>query len=233
MGLWKNIKIFVRTKFAKSEYLLHGIRIPIDRTVIGDRVLYSIIRGRYEFPESQALIALVKADDRVLELGGGVGLISALASKIAKLGQVVSVEANPTMVKYISRVHALNNVQGSVINAVVAKSDEIKTVKFYLRRNFWSSSMSPEPPDYVECIDVPAASIDDLVQQHRPSVVIIDIEGGELDLIHGSWAANIRLIIMEVHPEVIGEAGVQKIIDFFVRSGIDVKVDGKMLLMTR
>jgi protein-L-isoaspartate O-methyltransferase len=100
MRLWKSVKIFVRTKFRKSEYVLHGIRIPIDRSIITDRILYSIIRGKYESTESRAVKAYIRGDDRILELGGGLGLISALASKIVESGIVVSVEANPRMVQY-------------------------------------------------------------------------------------------------------------------------------------
>jgi FkbM family methyltransferase len=233
MGLWKNIKIVVRTKFRKSEYSLHGIRIPIDRDIITDRILYSIIRGRYESTESKALKAHIRSDDRVLELGGGLGLISALASKIVKSGEVVSVEANPRMVHYIAQVHALNGIQATVLNAIVAKSDTAKAAPFYLRKNFWSSSMSPQPADYVETVQVPVRGINELVQQYQPTVAIIDIEGGETELIAGNWPDQLRLIIMEVHTDVIGNDGLQRIKDFFVKAGFSANLNGAMLTMTR
>lgn len=233
MGIWKSTKIFVRTKFSRSEYILHGVRIPIDRNIITNRILYSIIRGKYEYPESKTLKEKIKPDDRVLELGGGLGLISAIASKIITHGEVVCVEANPGMMDYIARVHALNAVQAKVINAVVSKPNSAQQLPFYLRENFWASSLSPVPDDYIERVNVPAMSIDQLVQQYRPTVIIIDIEGGEINLIQGNWHEHVRVIIMEVHPEVLGEKSVDEIVDFFVKAGFATSLDGALLLMQR
>jgi FkbM family methyltransferase len=233
MGLWKKIKVFVRTKLAKSSYELHGVTIPIDRKIITDRILYSIIRGRYEGTEARAVKSMVKPQDRVLELGAGIGLISVVASKIVGENSVVCVEANPKMVGYIQKVHAANRVNPKIVNAVAVGKSSTDTISFYLRENFWVSSMSPTPEDYLDVVQVQTASIDDLVREYKPSVVIIDIEGGEVDLMSGQWADQVRLVIMELHPDVTGEKSTDQMIAFFRSHGFTVRVDEIMLFAER
>jgi FkbM family methyltransferase len=133
----------------------------------------------------------------------------------------------------IELVHGLNDVQVTVINAIVAKSSNVETAPFYLRKDFWSASMSPMPADYVEIVQVPVLGINELVQKYQPNVVIVDIEGGEIDLIEGKWPENLRLIIMEVHPDVIGNHGLEQIIGFFKEMGFTTNLEGPMLTMTR
>lgn len=233
MKIWKKIKVFARTKFAKSSYQIHGVTIPIDRKFITDRILYSIIRGRYEGTEARAVMELVKPEDRVLELGGGVGLISTVAAKIVGDNSVVCVEANPKMIDYIQKVHKANGIAPKIINAVAVGKKITDSVRFYLRKDFWVSSMSPLPDDYIEVVSVPVAPIDDLVNQHNPSVVIIDIEGGEVDLLVGNWADKVRLVIMELHTEVTGAESMQTIVKFFKDRDFSVEVHDMMLFAKR
>jgi FkbM family methyltransferase len=233
MGLWKKIKVFVRTKLAKSNYELHGVTIPIDRKIITDRILYSIIRGRYEGTEARAVKSMVKPQDRVLELGAGIGLISVVAAKIVGENSVVCVEANPKMVGYIQKVHAANRVNPKIVNAVAVGKSSTDTISFYLRENFWVSSMSPTPEDYLEVVQVKAASIDHLVREYKPSVVIIDIEGGEVELIDSDWTDAVRLVVMEIHPNVTGEASIRMLENYFEKRGFTSYVEDKILVAER
>jgi FkbM family methyltransferase len=224
MSIFKTIKVFVFTKFAKPNYFLHGLNIPIDRNIVTDRILFSIIRGHYESTETEAVKSLVRKGDRLLELGGGIGVVSAVSAKLLGDDAVVCIEANPTLLNYIKRVHAANSVCPKVINAVAVGSTNHKVADFYLRKNFWVSSLSPEPRDYVEKIEVEAVTIDRLVEEHRPSVVVIDIEGGEINLIQSNWTHGVRLVIMEIHPQVTGPKSAEKMTEYFMASGFSVKV---------
>jgi FkbM family methyltransferase len=233
MSLIKQLKILVRTKFAKSEYNLHGIKLPIDRSIITDRILYSIMRGHYESTEAEALRKFVLPRDNILELGGGIGLISSLAAKVAHEGKVICVEANPHLIPYIQKVHQANGVKPTVINAIAAGNSAKTEATFYLRKNFWVSSMSPEPRDYVDQVQVPLASITKLVTDHKPTVVIIDIEGGEMDLIDSDWTHGVRLVMMEIHPDVTGDASTLKLTSFFEKLGFAVSIESKILVAKR
>ncbi len=230
MYLLKKLKILAKTRFAKSEYTLHGINLPIDRSIITNRILYSIMRGHYESTEAEALRKFVLPTDNVLELGAGIGLISSLAAKVAHQGKVVCVEANPLLIPYIQKVHKANSVKPIVINAIAAGNSSKTEATFYLRKNFWVSSMSPEPRDYVDQVQVPLASITKLVTDHKPTVVIIDIEGGEMDLIDSDWTHGVRLVMMEIHSDVTGEASTLKLTRFFEKQGFAVNIESKILV---
>jgi FkbM family methyltransferase len=233
MSIFKSIKIFVLTKFAKPNHVVHGINIPIDRNIVTNRILYSIMRGHYESTETEAVQSLVKAGDRLLELGGGIGVVSAFAAKLLGDASVVCVEANPKLLGYIQRVHAANSVHPKVINAVAVGSARHEFASFYLRKNFWVSSFSPEPQDYVEKIEVEAVSIDQLVVDHKPTVLVVDIEGGEIELMESDWTNGVRLVIMEVHPKVIGQIATEKLSKYFKDKGFAVKLDREILFASR
>jgi FkbM family methyltransferase len=233
MSILKAIKIFVVTRFAKPAHVLHGLNIPIDRGIVTDRILFSIMRGHYESTETEAVRSLVQKGDRLLELGGGIGVVSAVAAKILGDDAVVCIEANPKLLEYIQRVHTANAVHPKVINAIAVGSDKLRTASFYLRKNFWVSSLSAEPHDYVEKIEVEAISIDRLVAEHRPSVVVVDVEGGENDLILSDWTNGVRLVIMEVHPKVIGVHSVAVLVEYFKTRGFSVKLERDILFANK
>jgi FkbM family methyltransferase len=223
----------IQAKFAKDEYVLHGIRMPIDRKIMTDVVIAALMNGSYEKPEAVALNKLLRADDRVFELGGGLGLISSMAAKCVTSGAVTTVEANADVLRYIKHVHALNGVQVNVLNAVVVGGMAMNALPFYVRKDFWASSLSPEPQDYVECRMVAAHGLRAQVQATRPTVVICDIEGGEIGLIDEDWTQGVRLVMMEVHKPQIGKLGIQKIVNFFTAAGFKADVKGAMLLASR
>ena len=106
-------------------------------------------------------------------------------------------------------------------------------MKFFLRKDFWLSSLANTPNDYIEVVDVDVVSIKQLVAEHNPSVLICDIEGGEINLIDSDWTRGIRLVIMEVHENQFDTQGLRKLKDFFTQLSFDVSLDSGLLLATR
>jgi hypothetical protein len=60
---------------------------------------------------------------------------------------------------------------------------------------------------------VPALRFGAVLAQADPTVLSIDIEGGEQDLFDTILPADLRLIIMELHPAVYGKQGTKRIFD--------------------
>jgi FkbM family methyltransferase len=227
------LKCAIVARHAKASYVLHGITMPIDRRIMSNVVVASLMNGSFERPEALLLSNKLRKSDRILELGGGLGLISSMAAKIATLGTVVSVEANVDVIGYLRRVHEINDIQVQIINSVVVGKPIEGQLPFYVRKDFWSSSLSAEPRDFTAVRDVDLAQISDLVSKHCPSVLICDIEGGEIDLIESDWTKGIRLVIMEVHPASLGKDGLKKILNFFTRCGFAVDLKKDLLTATR
>ncbi len=172
---------------------------------------------RYEAGEARAAASVVKAGDVVLELGSGLGFISSYLRKHTPAGRIVCVEANPHLIPYIQRVHQLNAVfEAKVIHGIASASDGDAAVPFYCRRDFWASSLAPEPA-YEHVASVPAIPFSKLVSEHRPDILVMDIEGGEHQLLAVQAIDGVRAVVLEVHPVVYGEAGVRVVRDHLAR----------------
>ncbi len=105
-----------------------GIRFPNDRRVIPPPRRRKALRlGQYEDRETQAVIATVKPDDVVVELGAGMGYMSTLMAKNLNVAQVHAYEANPDMVPYIQAVYDENGVENAQVhNAILGPKKKAK-----------------------------------------------------------------------------------------------------------
>jgi hypothetical protein len=64
-----------------------------------------------------------------------------------------------------------------------------------------------------EVIEVPALRLGSILSRHRPSVVLLDIEGGEAALFDRPLPDHVRLVIMELHGKHYGPAGIKRVFD--------------------
>lgn len=213
----------------KDAYVIEGVVLPIDRKIMSNLMVYSIAIGRYERKEARLLRSNLRNDDRVLELGAGLGFISTLAAKLSPNGSVCCVEANPYLIGQIQRTHKLNHVKVDIMNAVVS-SEPAPARTFYLREQFWDSSLSKEPNNYVEQIEVSNRTFADLAAKFRPTVIVADIEGGEIELLQSELPEGVRAFLVEVHPKMIGADNVQKMLKYFTECGFSAHLDGQMLV---
>jgi hypothetical protein len=94
---------------------------------------------------------------------------------------------------------------------------ESATVPFYLRRDFWASSPSPEPFGYDAVVDVPVVAFEDMLGRHRPTMLIVDIEGGEAELFRDVPLTGVRKIYLEMHEQVLGRIGMKRLFDALSR----------------
>jgi FkbM family methyltransferase len=192
-----------------------GLQMPFDATVISPNVEKAVIGKWYEADEAVHLPHVLQEEERVLELGTGLGLISALAAKDPKVAKVLTVEANPNLTEYIHNFHRINKVEHKVeqLNAVAMPKPVSNSTSFYVRSDFWASSLSPQPWGYEKVIDVAVVDLNALIERFRPTMMIVDIEGGEIDLFEGSELGTVKKILMEVHQHVIGRSGMKKVFD--------------------
>lgn len=200
----------------------NSVKVPFVPEIITPAIERPMRNSRYEGGECQALRELLKPGDRVLEFGAGVGLLSTVAAKTTGVESVVTVEANPNLIPLIQETHKLNNVDNVVVlNGVVARQTGAP-LEFYLRADFWASSMEPDSRPYVSSVKIPSFGIKELITEHDPTVIVCDIEGGELGLFDEADLSNVRLVIMEFHPKVYGNQNVEALYDLFDRRGLQI-----------
>ena len=187
----------------------HGIEVPASPFLTETR-RRRIIEGRYEAEEIAGALAVVRKGDRVLEMGAGLGVVGAVIAANAKPEAVLSYEANPDLIPHIQALHRLNGLDDRIElrnEIVMSAQDRPETRSFFLRNSFLGSSLIEEPQRPGRSIEVPTASFDEVVRKFRPDVLIMDIEGGELEFLTHARLRGIRAVVIEWHPKVYGTEG--------------------------
>lgn len=194
-----------------------GVRLALDPHVLSPAIIDTIYRGGYEAAEEDIVRPTMSPDDRVLEIGGGLGFIGIVAARLVRTAdQVLIVEANPHLLPLIRHNCRLNGVSPTVRNGVLGKSDA-EDVSFYLHADFWASSLAPFP-GAVET-KVPQQNIATVFEEFRPTYLIVDIEGGEIDLFDNLRLDGIDKLCLEVHPSRTGQEAVDRLFAAIVGQG--------------
>jgi FkbM family methyltransferase len=189
-----------------------GISVPFDPRIITPKIERPMRRGRYEGGECAALRRVLRTGDRVLELGAGLGLCSTVAALVPGVERVVTIEANPELLPLIRETHRLNGVDGKVdLRNGVAVAVGGGEVPFYIRPDFWASSMEAGSRGFTRVERLPAIGLGDLIEEIRPTVLVCDIEGGELGLFDTLNLSGVRHMVLELHPRVYGNEGLARI----------------------
>ena len=191
-----------------------GITIPKDPAIITDKIEHSINKGNYEKDEVNGMPKFIKPDDRVIELGSGIGFISTFLYKQLNVENILCIEADPNLCDFIKRVHKVNGVKSVDVQNLIALNGEQegKSAKFYVRNPFWSSSLD-ETPDYVKVEDVKTTPLSDLIKTFNANTLIIDIEGGEREIFNKTDLSGIKKIFLEIHTRKIQRIGIKKCFD--------------------
>ena len=186
-----------------------GVLIPIVPDVASDFIAEAIRSGSYESHEVALLDGLIEPGEVILEIGGGCGFISAYCAKNPLTKAVHSVEANPNLIEVIKLTHRLNCVSVSVYHEILSKQDG--EADFYLHKDFWASGthkiLGASP------IKVRTTSFQSKLDALRPTMLIVDIEGGEQNLFENVNLSCVNKIMLELHQQTIGGAGIKKIFD--------------------
>ena len=202
---------------------LNGVRLPNDPNIITPKVAASLQRGNYERPEVQATPKFLAPDDRVIELGAGIGYISTYIAKHLNVRQITCVEANPKLITYIHEVHELHGLKNAEVRHCVAMPDTARfqsgdTTDFYIREPFWSSSLDAGR-DAIATQKVPLVHLSDLIKECEATALIVDIEGGERDLFRNTDLGSVTKVYVELHTRYIRPKGIKECFDALSEQG--------------
>jgi FkbM family methyltransferase len=198
----------------RSTTTINEVKLAIDPELMSPTLIDVIRAGKYEGAEAREIPRIVQPGERIVELGTGIGFIALTALRTGKVDLLAGYEANPRLIPLIEKNAELNGMRFEVHNAVVDPKEDGGTVSFYLRRDFWASSMLPGPFGYQEEIGVPRVSFAAMRDRYRPTMLIVDIEGAEEHLFRDVALTGIKKIYMELHQNVIGRVGMKNVFDF-------------------
>jgi FkbM family methyltransferase len=193
-------------------FLLRGLTLSLPGSALRGNLERSLTSGRYENHEADAILAHLVPGDRFLDLGAGLGYLCALAARVLGAEAVAGVEAGPKTIE-LARVNLAANGFGGVQLIHGAVTAEVGgEVEFGQRPAFWASALKGSEgwPENAKVIRVPALPITSLLARLQPTVMCCDIEGAELEVLTQPLP-GVRLLVVEFHPALYGEAGVGRV----------------------
>lgn len=208
-----------------------GVRLKTGPTDIPSSVRSHIFKGTYEAVEAELVKEVVAPGSRVLEVGTGIGFVSILCSKIAGAGNVTSYEANPAMGDVIRKNYAENGLQPNL--RMLAVTVDGNPIQFFADANVLSSSMIDRDLPTTE-ITVESDAMADVMEQVAPDVIVMDVEGAEVELLSSADLSKVHSMIVEVHPHIVGADKIAEMEAALAAKGLlPVKVLHKTVLYQR
>lgn len=215
-SLKKDVVSFLFRAIRRRKIILNGVRLHCDRKVMSNQVIEAMLRKTYEQPEYNSIRKNLEASDVVLEMGGGVGYISLQCSKVVGSGNIHVYEASPDTADLALRNFSLNGREITLHRKILGSSSGRST--FYVNESFESSSLLKRDGIATEMM-VERDDVNDVIKRIRPTFLIVDIEGGEAELIPKTNLGDIKKISIEVHPHVIGDDEVNSTVLHILNEG--------------
>jgi FkbM family methyltransferase len=194
---------------------IQGIKVKIPE-IASDVIRDAIYAGFYEVDELELLSNRLSQDDVVMEIGTGLGLLSAYCAKQIGNDQVFTFEANPALKRAIQDNYALNQVAPQLELCLVG--DRSNFSNFYVGQNFWSSSIYNKAQG-AKPITVPVVSFNEKVREIDPTFLLLDIEGGEYELVKYADFYKITKLMIEVHSWLLTPEQIQFVKDRLTQEG--------------
>jgi len=182
-----------------------GIWLPCGQAGITPGIARQIYFGEYESKEIDIVARKLEAGDVVLEVGAGLGYISAFCARRIGNERVHAFEANPALMPLIRATHERNAVAPGVHNVLLAQGEGVCT--FYVESEFWASSTKPRGTQ-AQAIKVAQRDLNAELRRLAPTFLVVDIEGGEAEFFAYADLAGVSKICVETHPDVLGDTGV-------------------------
>ena len=163
------LKIYGLVKSSNTTFAPHGIPVKIPST-IQTSVRYAFARGRpYEEAEAKMIINHLPLDTNVIELGGCLGVISALIRhRIGSTAHHLIVEANPDLTKIcLSNATNTTTKNTNIIVAAVDYSNK-KYVNFVFGHHMHVGRVSKEQEKGISTQTTTLSGrVDDTKRHHR------------------------------------------------------------------
>ncbi|MGB7321206.1 MAG: FkbM family methyltransferase [Albidovulum sp.] len=210
----------------------HGvpIRVPEDTDLA---ITYLLAKGRpYEEEEAGMVQGFMAPGTNVIELGGCMGIVSALIRKtIGPDAQHIIVEANPRLVPICEANATIGAAEGKTrVLAAAIDYSGAETVTFAAGPN---AHMGRVGAGGEAGVTVPALQLSELAKTlpDGPFALVCDIEGGELSLFAAErdLLNRIDLIVLETHPHIYagGAADMAPMMAAICDSGLELVKEEK------
>ena len=191
---------------------IDGLTYSVDCPYIGTAHKSTLAFGLHEVEERALVRRWLPHDVPVIEIGGGLGVVSCLINrKLQRCGDHVVVEANPTMAELLEHNRDLNGCGFRIINKALAY--DCDAIDLSLDREFVGSSTFGCAGTIFRVL---ATTISEILNnaEFEHCGIVCDIEGAEADLIQRELPAlrdRVRFFMAEMHPAILGAEAVNRL----------------------
>ena len=199
-----------------------GIMVRVDPDW-GPDTKEAIWQGTYEQDERSVLALVIRPDDKVLDIGSGIGVVALSVARRLAVRAVRCVEANPKLKDAFQQHCSINHIP-IALDQVWLTPDAVldqapKDVKFHAAAEFLASAATSDGD-----VDVPRASLEKALRAHRASVLSLDIEGAEYELLTRGDLSGLRAVVMETHPQYLTAEQGKEIISALYAAGMQLSL---------
>jgi FkbM family methyltransferase len=194
----------------------HGVLLPTAGAGISQGIRKQIYFSEYEDREIEIVAKRLAPEDVVMEVGAGIGFLSAYCAKRIGNERVFAYEANPALMDLIAATYKANGVAPAVRNVLLARGAGER--EFHVESEFWASS-AVQASAGATTIRVPQADLNAELARVRPTFLIVDIEGGEVEFFEYADLAGVRKICVETHPGIHSSAVLSKMLGALIAQG--------------
>jgi FkbM family methyltransferase len=173
----------------------------------------ALLDGDYEAPERAAVRKYLNPEWGVVELGACIGVVSCITNKLLRNPKAhVVVEINPLAIPHLQANRDRNGCSFRIVNAALAY--DTSEVSFKPHFDLWANFL--EQRGNRPSVSIPATQLQRLLAEENFAefALICDIEGQEYELVkhEAETLAKAALIVMELHPLMLGDDRVSSLL---------------------
>lgn len=224
---FSNVKSWLRYQYRKAvrpKVVTNGRT----KVYLGDqattRYARAIYRDSHEAEERGIVQRNLEDSDIVLECGAGLGVVTVLCCQQIGSDRVYTFEANPRLEPILRQMFELNKVSPNLEMKMVSLAGG--EGEFFVADRFVGSSRyAGSGEDGREKLLTTSVSIQELIKQIRPTFLIMDIEGAEVDLAsQGLDLCSIQKLCIEMHPKIVGDEAISQVVGRLLHQGFTLRL---------
>jgi FkbM family methyltransferase len=206
---------------------IDGVLLACGSEDVPAGVREDLFRNTYEDTERKLLLQVLQPGMKVVEIGAGIGFIGLLASRIVGDSNVWSYEANPSLEPIIRGNYDLNGLTPTLTMKAVTRDGS--PITFFRSDNIVSSSVFDRARGDKQ-ITVESVAFDDIMSELHPDVVIMDVEGAEIELLASQMRQEIRHLIVEMHAHIVGQQKIDGLVSHLEQEGFKLEARNRKTL---
>lgn len=224
------LKTFIPEFFWPKEVILNLVPIKIRNAPYSFGVKRSLVKGEYEKYERLLISKRIKPGEIIFEFGGSIGVLtSILAENVGPKGMIISIEASEAITNY-SKIWLEKEPNIKVVNGfgfpVNKLLNKINVENFDESGGTLGGKLTYSLSGNLEAESQNVYDLNKLINKFGviPNILVIDIEGSEKILVDQTpmFPAEIRMILIELHPYIYGQICMLSIIESINSEGFSL-----------